>query len=419
MNDETREMIALMRFKLISPVLAEPGRLRNEYFRSQAATEHDFPHYGPRRYSVSTYKEWLKRYREHGFEGLKPTARADRGAPRRLGDDVVEAIKQRWEGNRLLTAQILYQQLASEGLLGDPPACYNTLLRTLHRAKLLPRTGGRTDARKRFETAEANELWVCDFMHGPQVLMDRRLRKAILCAIIDDHSRLIVGHAFSVHETISALTLVLKEAMLAHGLPKRFYCDNGPAFGTDLLLKACAQAGISLIHSKPYDAASRGKVERFFRTVREGFLPRLQGTVSLDDLNLAFAAWLHDEYHHKVHSGTEQRPVDRYMASTGRIQVRRFSAHELDEIFLLRHERIVNHDATISFKGRVYEVPAAYIRQRIELRHPIDAPEDLALYDNGRRVCALKLVDVRENARTFCPQAAPTAVSFADEKVQS
>ncbi|MBM4355663.1 MAG: transposase [Deltaproteobacteria bacterium] len=419
MNDETRELIALMRFKLISPVLAEPGRLRNEYFRTQAQQEHNFPHYGPRQYSVSAYKEWLKRYRKYGFEGLKPTARSDRGAPRRLAADVVQIIRRRWEDNPFLTAQLLYRQLADEGRLGDPPACYNTLLRTLHREELLPRKAGRTDARKRFEMPEANALWVCDFMHGPQVLVERRLRKAILCAIIDDHSRLIVGHAFSVHETISALTLVLKEAMLVYGQPLRFYVDNGPAFGADLLLKACAQAGISLIHSKPYDAASRGKIERFFRTVRECFLPGLQGTCTLEDLNLAFDAWLRDEYHHRVHSGTEQRPVDRYMTSVGRIEVRRFSAHELDEIFLMRHERIVNHDATISFKGRIYEVPSAYIRQRIEIRHPIDAPEDLALYDNGRRVCALKLVDVRENARTFCPQTAATAVSFADQKVTS
>ena len=62
MENETREQIALARFKLISPVLAEPARARNEYFREQAGQEHDFPHYGPRRYAVSTLKSWLKGY---------------------------------------------------------------------------------------------------------------------------------------------------------------------------------------------------------------------------------------------------------------------------------------------------------------------------------------------------------------------
>ena len=86
---------------------------------------------------------------------------------------------------------------------------------------------------------------------------------------------------------------------------------------------------------------------------------------------------------------------------------------ELNEIFLVRHERIVNNDATISFKGNLYEAPAAYIRQRIELRHPVDEPTDLYLYDNGARVGKLKLLDARENARTFRPTQAEAPIRLA------
>jgi transposase InsO family protein len=93
--------------------------------------------------------------------------------------------------------------------------------------------------------------------------------KSILCAIIDDHSRVIVGSAFSTKETVSALTVVLKEAFETHGLPMRLYVDNGAAFSSELLHLACARSGISLCHSKPYDSPSRGKIERFFRTVRD------------------------------------------------------------------------------------------------------------------------------------------------------
>ena len=73
--------------------------------------------------------------------------------------------------------------------------------------------------------------------------------------------------------------------------------------------------GISLIHSKPYDSPSRGKVERFFRTVRERFLSALQERMTLEELNEAFTLWLKDDYHHKLHSGIEERPIDRYNAS--------------------------------------------------------------------------------------------------------
>jgi len=416
MNTEAMMQVALFRFRCISPVLAEPGRVQNEYFRMLAAQEHDVPHYGRRKYAVSTFKGWLKFYLADGFDALMPSTRSDEGASRRVPPEVVELIRHRWELSEHLTVRLLYDQLLAEGKLGEPPACYNTLVRVLHREKLLPRPT-RTDTRKRFETAEFGELWLCDFMHGPQALVDRSSRKAILCAIIADHTRLIVGYSFHVHETISALTSVLKGAIQAYGIPKRFYVDNGPAFSCDLLARACAHAGISLIHSRPYDAPSRGKIERWFRTVRESFLPHIVGTLTLDELNQAFHAWLTDQYHHQVHSGIDQRPVDRYNASTGRIHLRRVSAQELDNFFLVRHERIVNHDATVSFKGKIYEVPAAYIRQRIEIRHPVDAPDDLALFDNGVQMCKLKLVNARENARTFCPKTEPTTVSFADRKV--
>jgi len=418
MKEETRDQIGLFRYKCISPVLAEPGRLQNEYFRTLAERELDVPHYGRRRYAVSTFKGWLKNYVADGYEGLKPLTRSDDSSSRRLSAQQQELIRHRWSLSDYMTARHLYEQLCLEGQLGDPPAAYNTLLRFLHKEKLLPRPT-RTDVRKRFETAEFGELWLCDFMHGPQVQVGRIHKKAILCAIIDDHTRLIVGYAFQTHETMSALTSVLKDAIGTYGLPKRFYVDNGPAFSCDLLAKACAYAGISLIHSRPYDSPSRGKIERWFRTVRDRFIPYLVGTPSLDDLNFAFHCWLKDQYHHQVHSGIEQRPIDRYNASTGRVQLRRVSERELDQFFLVRHERMVNNDATISFKGTTYEVPAAYIRQRIEIRHPVDAPEDLMLFDKDTQVCKLKPVNVKENARTFCVQRSDTALSFSQRKVQS
>jgi hypothetical protein len=159
-------------------------------------------------------------------------------------------------------------------------------------------------------------------------------------------------------------------------------------------------------------------VERFFRTVRDRFLSGVQEGITLQEINEAFWLWLQEDYHHKFHSGIGERPIDRYGASVDRVPIRRMSKAELDEIFLVRHERVVNNDATISFKGAQYEVPAAYIRQRIEIRHPVDDPEDLYLYDNGVRVCRIKLVDKKENARTFRPKTVPTNLSFHEGRVK-
>ncbi len=418
MNKEIQEQIALARYKLISPVLAEPGREQNRYFRSLANKEHLMPHYGKRMYAVSTFKGWLRVYQNHGFDALKPKSRSDRGRPRRLNDQNMAAIQARCKAYPHMSIMLLHEQLLADGQLGDPPTGYNNLVRIVRQHDWLPKTR-RTDVRKRFETPEVNQLWICDFMHGPTVRNEKKRIKAILCAIIDDYSRMIVGHAFDASETVSSLTVVLKDAFEAYGIPVRLYVDNGSSFSSDLLASACAQAGISLIHSKPYDSPSRGKIERFFRTVRSRFLAQLENDdTTLDELNSAFASWLREDYHYKYHTGIDGRPIDRYHASSARLDIRRLSKSELNEIFLVRKERIVNNDSTISFLGNIFEVPTAYIRQKIEIRHPVDDPTELFLYDNGARVGRLRLVDTQENARTFRPTKESSPISLARARVR-
>jgi len=416
MNKDIAEQIALKRYQIISPVLAEPGRVQNEYFRTQAEREHEFPRYGSRRIAVSTMKGWLRSYRKQGFAGLQPGKRSDAGRPRRVNEAMLTAIRVKCKAYPDVSVQRLYEELLAQKLLGEPPIHYNTLLRIVTLEQLLP-AKGRSDVRKRFETDNINELWLSDFMHGPQISMGNRTQKSILCAILDDHSRMIVGYGFHGAETISVLTEVLKEALSAHGIPKRLYVDNGSAFSSELLARSCALAGISLIHSKPYDSPSRGKIERFFRTVRERFLTGIKEVMNKDELTEAFALWLRDEYHQRLHAGISERPLDRYNASAGRVPIRRLSAAELDEMFLVRYERIVNNDATISFKGSLYEVPPAYIRQRIEIRHPVDDQNELYLYDNGVRVGRVKLLNKQENASHFRPQSSENALSFATGRV--
>ena len=105
------------------------------------------------------------------------------------------------------------------------------------------------------------------------------------------------------------------------------------------------------------------------------FLSGVHKGISLEEINEAFWLWLREDYHHKIHTGIKEKPIDRYNVSLQKASIRRLSKSELDNIFLMRHERVVNNDSTISFKGAIYEVPTAYIRQKIEIRHPIDDPE--------------------------------------------
>ena len=53
------------------------------------------------------------------------------------------------------------------------------------------------------------------------------------------------------------------------GDPQKFYTDNGKPFVSQHLQQVCARLGIQLLHAKPYAAYSKGKIERFFRTLQE------------------------------------------------------------------------------------------------------------------------------------------------------
>ena len=122
-------------------------------------------------------------------------------------------------------------------------------------------------------------------MHASGYTIDGKKRRLLLCAIIDDHSRMIVGSNWALSESTETLEVALKQAALTYGLPKIFYCDNGSVFVSGHLQLVCARLGTALLHSKPYDSPSRGKIERFFRTVRLNFLPLLPTNVSYSIIN--------------------------------------------------------------------------------------------------------------------------------------
>jgi transposase InsO family protein len=199
-------------------------------------------------------------------------------------------------------------------------------------------------------------------MHGPYIVHEGRKRKVFLIGAIDDCSRVIVGARFFFHENSFNLEAVLKEAMIRFGTVKMLYTDNGtPLFISSHLQLACARLGIALVHSKPYDSPSRGKIERFFRTVREKFLSclDLKEIDSIEDLNISFSRWLDKEYHKSHHSGINARPLDKWMDDMKNITIKRISAKELDLAFYVTIKRRVKNDSTISAK------PSSFVTLRI------------------------------------------------------
>ncbi|MEW5950254.1 MAG: DDE-type integrase/transposase/recombinase, partial [Thermodesulfobacteriota bacterium] len=285
-REQDKQDIALFRYRLIAPVLNESGICQMEYFRQMSQKEFEVPHLGKKRYKVGTLKSWLRDYRSSGFDALKPKVRSDRGSSRKIDEELAKIIKERVNAFAHLSSAAIYRLLISEGDIKADWIGEATLRKYIKDNQL--KTAARPVVeRKKFEKEHINELWISDCLHGPCLVHEKRKRQVFLICIIDDHSRCIVGGRFFFHENSVSLEAVLKEAINRFGLPKVFYCDNGSMFVSSHLQLACARLGIALVHSKPYDSPSRGKIERFNRTVREKFLPLIDAeTMDLAQLNI-------------------------------------------------------------------------------------------------------------------------------------
>lgn len=284
------EKIALFRYGIIAPVMHDSGRGQTRYFKKMAQKVFDVPVYGRKKFNWKTFKSWLRTYRREGFDGLKPKTRADKGESRSIDDYLDNIIRQKFDEFPSLTISGLYRMLSDQGLVQDGSPCEATLRKYIDDQDLKPQAEP-AKPRKKFEKPHVNDLWMSDFMHGQRFIIDGVKRKLFLCGIIDDHSRVLVGCRWTLHENTEALELVLKDALLTYGLPKMLYCDNGAVYAATHLQLVCARLGIALVHSKPYDSPSRGKIERFWRTVRQGFLPLvpIDQNYSLDGFNKLFS----------------------------------------------------------------------------------------------------------------------------------
>jgi putative transposase len=356
------QKVALWRYQLIREA-ADPAyspRQRGKMVRAIAGAEHVGPFGQPVRVSRQSLDRWITVWRRGGFDALVPNLR--QMAPRTPAEilDMAAALKR--ENPIRTTAQvtrILRQHL------GWAPS-ESTILRHLTRLELAGPTASPATVYGRFEALHPNELWVGDALHGPKIAG----RKTYLFAFLDDHSRLLVGHRFGLAEDTVRLAAALRPALASRGVPRSIYVDNGSAFVDAWLMRACAKLGIRLVHSTPGRPQGRGKIERFFRRVREQFLVELstpdsaQLAPDLLSLNRLFTAWCETVYHRDTHSETGQTPLARWQAGD---PPRLPTAADLREAFLWETTRTVTKAATVSLHGNTYEVDGQLVRRKIEL----------------------------------------------------
>jgi len=406
LDAKERENIALKKFSLIAPVLNEEKLNQQEYFRKLSDQLIDMPHYGPRRYAVKSFQWWLYLYRRYGLEGLKPGYRSDRGKSRRVTAEIAAKIRQKRAEKPGLKGILLYEELVKEGVFTPDRLSLATFYRFLAQNPDLASGKDPDEEEKdvrRFSHQRVNELWQTDIMYGPCLRVGRSKKQTYLLAFIDDASRLVTAARFCWEQNFTAVRAVFKEAILKRGVPKMIYTDNGKVYRCNQLAVVCASLGCTLLHAEPFSPSSKGKVERFFRTVRMRFLSRLEmdRVKSLEELNLLFWQWLEADYQRKIHSALGMSPLDYFLSQAQAVKM--FSDPTLlDEYFLLRTTRKVNHDATFSLENILYETDQKFAGSRVEVRYEpewLKSPaRPVFLYQDGLKVGEARQVDFFANA---------------------
>jgi transposase InsO family protein len=435
-NDtDYRHEVALFRYGLIADLVHLPPGTKGLYRRLEEKATKDYTIPGTRRtrVAVETLRDWLKRYRKGGFEALMPKARSDRGKSRTLPAQVVERLLCIKEANPKLSVKLVIQTArACKEVPDELPLPPSTVHRLLVRHGLMRKipTQPTDQDRRRFAFHKAGQLWMSDVMHGPKVLVgDRTRRKTYLIAFIDDATRVIPYAAFAMSENTQAFLPVLAQAILRRGYSERLYVDNGAAYRSHHLALVCAKLGIALIHARPYRPQGKGKMERWFLTLRSQLLSRLvpEDTASLEALNRRLWAWVEGEYHHSPHRGLDgQTPLERWAQTAQDV---RFPEPGLDlkELFLFETVRKVQKDRTVSLNGVIYEVDAALVGEAVTLRYDPSAPagRPVQVWHESRQIQLAKPVDLYANCfvkrdrpsrmlhpDTAAPEPAPSALAL-------
>lgn len=355
-----------------------------------------------RTFAVPTLERWYRRYKKGGLGALRPEPRADKGAARALSPEQQELVCEVRRENPSASAELILDTLVLEGRITEG-AISPSAMRRLFAAKGLDRqtlrSGSDAKQRLRWEAERPGALWHGDVCHGSHIVIDGQNKPVRVHALLDDCSRFVVAiEAMHQEREIDMLGLFVR-AIRKHGPPDAIYLDNGSTYRGHTLALACARMGTTLVHAKPYDAPARGKMERFWRTLRERCLDFTGSLSSLHDLNVRLYAFLDEHYHRAPHAGLMGKMPEAVFAATPR-HADGFDEKKLREALTVHVRRRVRGDCTIPMDGEDWETSLGFLARKLVTvsRCILDATEPPWIdHENVRHI--LCPVDPRKNAR--------------------
>jgi len=320
-----------------------------------------------RRYSVTTLERWYYAYRAGGLAALRPAPRSDRGHAQELPPEQRQLILDIRKEHRSASVPLILRTLVADGRLAADAVSQATVRRLYveHGLDRVPlREGGGQKTRLRWEAASPGALWHADVCYGPALTIDGKSRPLRIHALLDDASRYILAIEARHTEREVDMLEILVRALRRHGPPDVLYLDNGSTYIGQILRTACARLGISLLHAKPYDAPARGKMERFWRTLREGCLDHLGSLSSLHDVEVRLYAFLDQHYHVAPHASHMGRAPGAVYAE-GKRAPDDLDEQKLRDALTVRERRRVRADTTVSVDGQDWEIDQGYLAGRV------------------------------------------------------
>ncbi len=392
---KSKQELAAWRYGVIAPLLhLQRQHTLKEHIQQLADCDWSLPQGVSRTLKADTIKKWYYRYRQGGLPALEDQTRSDKGTtliPESLIDELYRIRKEypRWTVARIFKTLIeqrfwdgrkpskstLYAYAAHHGLKRNPPS---------------PQEVCQSYAFEQF-----GNLWMADFLHGPKIRYGRNRKKTYLHVILDDATRYVVHGQFYHAETIEVMIHSMQTSIRCFGVPQRYYCDNGSAYRSHHLKMVCGRLGIQLVHTPPFKPRGRGKVERFFRTVRDQFLDD-QVYRNLNSLNGDFQKWLHS-YHEHPHQTLKRTPLQKRTLAEN-ICTALPEVTDLDALFRKESRKRVYKNGTIRLKGHLFEVPGCLPCTRVQVFY---LPWDLDQVFYGETMQPARKLDTSANANRF------------------
>ena len=404
MNDDDRTKEALFRHAVLGDLLSRKLQRGEMRLLLTELSQRAFEDYRGRfrRMAYSTIEEWYYKYRHDGFEGLKPLTRSDQGCSRCLTPELEQLVIELKREDPGRTAPLILRELELAGRINRGHMSVYPIQRLLrHRGLSGPRMEADVAARFRWEASMCGELWQADALHGPVLVNPAtgRPQRAIVFGLLDDRSRIIPYLEAGFGETEHRFLAVLHDAIARRGIPRRLLLDNHKSFtGYDLRV-LCAKLDIHIVHSRPGDGPSKGKIERWWRSLRAHVIDRLdlQKVTTLDELNLRIWNYVEADYHCRPHASLSGKtPLEFWDADAD--EIRWISDHgRLAQAFIGEVERQARNDSTVQWRGVFYEVPPYLRRCKVRLRYSLLDTNRVSLVDGNVEI-PLRVVRAVENA---------------------